>query len=101
MNQDVCPPDIKQNRGEAESIHFAEKYDGQFATDDNTAYKFARRRTSLSLGRVIDSIDILRTAVASGEITAVEANSVADNIEAEGRFFRPEHRINRDYRYFT
>lgn len=101
MNKGIYPPDMRQNRGEAESIYFAERHDGQFATDDNAAYKFARRRPSLGLGRVIDSIDILRTAVALGEITAADAFTVADSIEAEGRFFRPEHRIPREPGYFT
>jgi len=101
INQGIYPPDMKRNRGEAESIYFAERHDGQFATDDNAAYKFACRRPSLGPGRVIDSIDILRTAVALGEITATDAFTVAENIEAEGRFFRPEHRIRREPSYFT
>ena len=58
LNDGKQPP--KGDRGEAEGIFFAEKHDGQFATDDNNAYDFARRRPTLGAGRVIDSIHILR-----------------------------------------
>ena len=72
LNDGREPP--KGDRGEAEGIYFAEKHNGQFATDDNNAYEFARRRPSLGMGRVIDSIHILRTAVADGELTATAAH---------------------------
>ena len=47
LNDGREPP--KGDRGEAESIHFAEKHNGQFATDDNSAYEYALRRPSLGL----------------------------------------------------
>ncbi|MCY3805506.1 MAG: hypothetical protein OXG55_15070 [bacterium] len=89
------------HRGEAEGIYFAEKHGGDFATDDNGAYDFARRRPSLGPGRVFDSIHILRSAVAMGEITAVDAAGIADGMEAAGRSFRPEHRVLRSPAYFA
>ncbi len=99
LNDGRQPP--KGDRGEAEGIFFAEKHDGQFATDDNNAYDFARRRPNLGAGRVIDSIHILRTAVADGELTATAAHRIANAIEDAGRSFRPTHRDTRDPDYFT
>ncbi len=87
--------------GEAESIFYAEKTGGQLATDDAAAYEFAKTRSTLGPGRVIDSITILRAAVADGDITADDAAQVAEAIEAAGRFFRPEHRRPRNASYFT
>lgn len=98
LNAGQRPP--QGDRGEAESIFFAEKHNGQFATDDNSAYEFALRRPSLGMGRVIDSIHILRTAVADGYLTAADAHSMADEIEAAGRSFRPAHRSTRGVDYF-
>ena len=98
LNDGRAPP--KGDRGEAEGIYFAEKHNGQFATDDNGAYEFARRRPSLGAGRVIDSIHILRTAVADGDLTAADAHSIANGIEAAGRSFRPAHRGSRGPDYF-
>src|SRR5262245_42100332 len=43
--------------GEAESIYFAQKYEGSVATDDSAAFDFAVRR--LGAERVIDSVGIL------------------------------------------
>ncbi len=99
LNAGRQPP--KADRGEAEGIYFAEKHNGQFATDDNNAYDFARRRPTLGAGRVIDSIHILRTAVADGELTATAAHRIANAIEDAGRSFRPTHRGTRDPDYFT
>ena len=93
------PP--KGDRGEAEGIYFAEKLGGQFATDDNNAYDFARRRASLGPGRVIDSVQILQTAVANGDISATEARSIAVAFEEAGRSLRPDHRGARDPAYFN
>lgn len=98
LNDGREPP--KGDRGEAECIYFAEKHNGQFATDDNGAYEFARRRSSLGMGRVIDSIDILRTAFADGYLTAADAHSIANEIEDAGRLFRPVHRGTRGPDYF-
>ena len=75
--------------GEAESIYFAEKLNGQFATDDNAAHDFAKRR--MGPGRVIDTIDILRDAVALGEIRSQEAVRVVTTIRGAGRYLRSCH----------
>lgn len=99
LNDGKRPP--KGDRGEAEAIYFAEKHNGQFATDDNNAYEFARRRPSLGMGRVFDSIHILRTAVADGILTAAEAHDTANAIEDAGRWFRPTHRDTRGPDYFA
>ena len=98
LNDGRRPP--TGDRGEAEAIYFAEKHNGQFATDDNGAYEFARRRPSLGPGRVIDSIQILRTAVANGDLTAADAHGIANEIEDAGRSFRPTHRRTRGPDYF-
>ena len=98
LNAGREPP--KGDRGEAEGIYFAEKHDGQFATDDNHAYEFARRRPSLGSGRVMDSIHILRTAVADGDLTATDAHRIANAMEDAGRSFRPTHRGTRMPDYF-
>ena len=98
LNDGKRPP--TGDRGEAEAIYFAEKHSGQFATDDNNAYEFARRRPSLRPGRVIDSVQILRTAVANGDISATGACNIADAIEGAGRSFRPVHRRRRGPAYF-
>ena len=89
-----------RNLGEAEGIYFAEKHGGDFVTDDNGAYDFACRRRSLGRQRVLDSIDVLRAAVAENEITAEDAAAIADDIEGAGRSFRPEHRNSRGRGYF-
>ena len=98
LNDGRQPP--KGDRGEAEGIFFAEKRGGQFATDDNNAYNFAQRRPTLGAGRVIDSIHILRTAVADGELTATAAHRIANVMEDAGRSFRPTHRGTRGPDYF-
>lgn len=90
----------RANHGEAECIYFATKHQGQFATDDNDAYEFAFLHESLGAGRVIDTIDILKAAVVSNLITAIEADAIAKDIEKQGRYFRPVHRRNRDPSYF-
>ena len=86
--------------GEAQSIYFAAKHQGQFATDDNAAYEFARRPFLLGTENVIDSIDILREVVALGKITAQEADLIANDIEAAGRHLRRMHRRERGPDYF-
>ena len=98
LNAGMQPPE--GDRGEAEGIYIAEKLGGQFATDDNNAYDFARRRSSLGPGRVIDSVQILRSAVANGDISATEACNIANAIEDAGRSLRPVHRRARGPNYF-
>ena len=99
LNAGMEPP--KGDLGEAEGIYFAEKLGGQLATDDNNAYDFALRRRSLGPGRVIDSVQILQTAVANGDISATEAHNIAIAVEDAGRSLRPVHRGARDPAYFN
>ena len=87
--------------GEAQSIYFAKQLQGQFATDDNAAYKFASQRYVLGNENVIDSIRILQEAVAMHEITDREADQIARNMEENGRYFRPIHRQPRGPDYFA
>jgi hypothetical protein len=75
--------------GEAESIYLADKLGGAFVTDDNAAYDFARRR--LGDRRVLDTVELLREAVAIGVLTAGEAQQVADAIRNSGRKLRRGH----------
>ena len=89
LNDGRRPP--TQHAGEAESIYFAEKLDGCFATDDNAAHDFAMNRAALGAGRVFDTVDILRDAVASDEINARDALDVVDAIRAAGRSLRRIH----------
>lgn len=98
LNDGKYPPE--GDDGEAEGIYFAETLGGQFATDDNNAYDFARRRQSLGPGRVIDSVQILRTAVSNGDISKTEACNIANAIEDAGRSLRPVHRRARGPDYF-
>jgi len=98
LNEGLRPPDA--HLGEAQAIHFAEATGGTVATDDHGAYVFATRRPSLGPGRVIDTVQILRSAVAFGEITSVQAAKIADDIESAGRSLRPEHRQSRNAAYF-
>lgn len=88
-----------KNKGEAESIFVAEHTQGTFLTDDSGAYDFAKRRPKLAGGKVRDSIDVLRSAVAMGELSKEDACDLAIQIENKGRFFRTEHRgkITPDY----
>ena len=86
------------NLGEAESIYFATKLQGQFATDDNEAYAFAAIR--LGSENVIDTVDILREAVAMYELTADDADQVDKDIEASGRRLRREHDRQRGPNYY-
>ena len=98
LNDGRQPPDA--HLGEAEGIYFAEQTGGDFATDDNGAYEFAKRRPTLGPARVVDTIDILRSAVAFGETSPVRANEIADLVESVGRFLRPVHRHSRGPEYF-
>ena len=79
----------------------AEKHRGQFATDDNAAYEFALQRPLLGTENVIDTIDILREAVAMSKTTDIEADQIANDIEATGRHLRRIHPRQRGPDYFT
>lgn len=98
LNDGVYPPE--HHRGEAEAIFFAERDNGLFATDDNAAYDFARRRQGLGPGRVIDTIRILQDAVAAGELSAQTAHEIANEIEDAGRSLRRPHSVERTPAYF-
>lgn len=69
----------------------AEKHQGTLATDDNAAYQFATRRPKLGPTRVIDTVEILRNAVAQDIITAQDAVDIADALAAADRWLRPVH----------
>ena len=85
--------------GEAQSIYFAKVLQGQFATDDNEAYRLANQYI-LTSEQVIDSIDILTEAVTFNEISAEEADHIANNIEANDRHLRRVHIRPRGPGYF-
>jgi hypothetical protein len=95
LNEGRQPP--KGHAGEAEGIYFAQKLGGHFVTDDNGAYDFAARR--LGAGRVHDTVDLLREAVACGEISSGEALHIVTVIRSSGRYLRRVHpkTLNRDY----
>jgi hypothetical protein len=85
--------------GEAEGIYFAQKLEGRFVTDDNGAYDFAVRR--LGSGRVYDTVDILREAVAAGDLDAGGALNIANAIRNSGRSLRRGHPDTLHRRYFA
>jgi predicted nucleic acid-binding protein len=87
LNPADRPP--TEHAGEAESIYFASRLNAIFATDDSAAYDFAQRR--LGAERVIDSIDVLRTAVATAMISADAAADLARSMRAAGRHLRRVH----------
>lgn len=96
LNEGRRPPIM--HAGEAEGIYFAERLGGVFVTDDWDAYDFARRR--LGLGRVLDTIDILRDAVAAGDLTSRVALGLANAVRDAGRHLRRGHPDALDARYF-
>jgi hypothetical protein len=96
LNDGRRPPTA--HAGEAEGIYFAQKLGGRFVTDDNGAYDFAVRR--LGPGRVFDTIDVLRDAVASGEMNSGEALNVANAIRNSARSLRRVHPNTLLRRYF-
>ncbi len=79
-------PSSDGNAGEAESIYFAERLGGVFATDDGVAFDFARRR--LGRDHVVDTVDLLRQAVNDGIMTAYEAADYAACVTDSGRHLR-------------
>ncbi len=96
LNGSPHPPN--EDAGEAESIFFAEHLDGVFATDDNAAYAFAERR--LGIGRVLDTVDILRAAVRGGHATPADAVRAATAIRKAGRHLRRVHPATLTESYF-
>jgi len=96
LNDGRRPPTA--HAGEAEGIYFAQKLRGRFITDDNGAYDFAVHR--LGPGRVFDTIDILRDAVASHDMNSGEALIVANAIRNSGRSLRRVHPSTLPRRYF-
>jgi hypothetical protein len=96
LNEGRRPP--TSHAGEAESILFAEKLTGTLVTDDSAAYDFAMRR--LGLGRVKDTISILRDAVAMDELAPIDALGVADAIRDSGRELRRSHPTTMSAKYF-
>jgi predicted nucleic acid-binding protein len=98
LNDHVEPPE--KHRGEAESIHIAEKIGGSLLTDDSGAYDFAVRRGRIATGRVIDSVQVLRNAVAMTYITKEEAKAIFDTVVTTLRDFRRCHPTNPTAEYF-
>lgn len=96
LNEGRRPP--LDHFGEAESIYFAHKVNGLFVTDDNDAYTFAERR--IGVGRVLDTVAVLRDSVAMGELTAGEALNLANGIRNYGRFLRRVHPSTLTAAYF-
>lgn len=78
-----------QHLGEAQTIYVAEQLGAVVATDDGPAFMYAQQR--LAAGNVIDTVDLLRMAVAAGLVTADEAADLAARIRAAGRFLRRVH----------
>src|SRR5262249_34587039 len=78
-----------EHLGEAESIFLADKFNGAFVTDDYAAYDLARRR--LGDCRVLDMVDLLREAVATGYFGPSQAQQVADAVRNSGRKLRRGH----------
>ena len=87
LNDGRRPPTA--HAGEAEGIYFAAKLGGCFVTDDNGAYDFALHR--LGLGRVHDTVDLLREAVTYGDLDDGEALNVVNAIRNSGRSIRRVH----------
>ena len=87
LNEGRHPP--AAHMGEAEGIYFAQKLQGQFITDDNAGHDFAVNR--LGPGRVHDTVDLLREAVAGGDIDDGEALNIVNAIRNSGRSLRRIH----------
>jgi predicted nucleic acid-binding protein len=87
LNGGLRPP--IGHAGEAQSIFFATRLNGRFATDDNAAYAFMERR--LGVGRAIDTVGLLRAAVSQKLITAPTAAAAVMTIRNAGRHIRRIH----------
>jgi len=90
--------DPSRDLGEAETLFAADTLNGDFVTDDSAAYDFARRR--LGSNRTFDTVDLLREAVAHGDMTSYEAKQVADAIRNSGRHLRRGHPATLTSAYF-
>lgn len=88
-----------RNLGEAESIFVADQLHGSFVTDDGPAHDFAVK--CLGPNRVLDTVDLLREAVAKGELEPSEAQQAADAIRNSGRHLRRCHPSTFTAAYFT
>ena len=78
--------EASRHRGEAESIQLARRLHYWFVTDDNDAHRIACFR--LGAERVFDTVDLLRLAVANGDLTPREAVEVSVRIRAQDRYLR-------------
>lgn len=96
LNDGRRPP--VAHSGEAEGIYFSEKLGGRFVTDDNGAYDFTTRR--LGVGRVLDTVDVLREAVTDGEMEDMDAANIVNLIRDSGRFIRRVHPSTLPRSYF-
>jgi predicted nucleic acid-binding protein len=83
------PQNENKHAGEAESIQLAKRLNLCFVTDDNDAYRVAIGR--LGAGRVFDTVDLLRLAVANDDLRAADAVEVTNRIRAADRFLRREY----------
>ena len=90
--------DPGRDLGEAESIYAVDKLNGMFITDDSSAYDFARQK--FGPNRVMDTVDLLREAVACGDLSPSEAQHVADAIRNSGRHLRWVHPPTLTAEYF-
>lgn len=84
--------------GEAESICIADYFNGTVITDDGDAFLYAER--NLGSNRVLDTVDLLREAVAAEELNPYEAKQIADGIRNSGRYLRPGHPPTLTAEYF-
>ena len=91
--------DHPSNLGEASSVYWAEQLNGRFATDDNAAYDWAKRK--LGDGRVIDTVDILREAVVMDEISAERASTICQLAFDHDRSLRWVHPASPSKIYFA
>lgn len=98
LGSDAIDDDPLRDLGEAESIFVADKLHGAFVTDDAIAYDFAHK--NLGSNRVLDTIDLLREAVAFRELTPSEAQQVANEIRNSGRHLRSGHPRTLTAEYF-
>ena len=78
-----------KNLGEAESIQIALRLGYCFTTDDNDAHRVASGR--LGSTRVFDTVDLLRLAVANGDLRIPDAIEVANRIRTADRYLRKEY----------
>jgi hypothetical protein len=97
LNEGREPP--TKHKGEAYSIFVGQKIGACFFTDDETAYDWAEAKTRFGLASVKDTIDVLRDAVAMGELDKHEACTLILEMQEAGRDFRHEHdgKITPDY----